>query len=169
MNSDEKHLFGNYVVQYPMEYSFCAGCQSCEAICSLMHDGCVSPSHNRIFVERDIRSLIHTVWACKHCLDHPCYNACPKKDKAMHIDENGIVYIVEEECIGCGLCIKGCSMTPPRINLVKSKDRNLRKAKKCDLCRTREEGPACIEYCPSRCLGLSCDPLPYNKEVTNNE
>lgn len=73
----------------------------------------------------------------------------------MCIDERGIVYINEEACIGCGLCRKACVMDPPRINLVKSKDRAQRKAKKCDLCRGREEGPACIQWCPVRCLYIS--------------
>lgn len=169
MDNNDVRVFGDHVVQYPMEYSFCAGCQSCEAVCSLIHDGLVSPSYNRIFVERDVRTMIHTVRSCQHCEDHPCYNACPKKDKAMRVDEEGIVYVDEAECIGCGLCARACVMTPSRINMVKSKDKKQRKAKKCDLCRTREEGPACIQYCPSRCLGLSSDPLPREKEVTPDE
>lgn len=152
--------YGNHVIQYPMEYSFCAGCASCEAVCALTHEGSVSPCYNRLFMEHDVRTMIHTILTCNHCSDHPCYDKCPKKDKAMCIDENGIVYVVEEECIGCGLCAKACVFTPSRINMVNSKDRKLRKAKKCDLCRDREEGPACIQYCPSRCLGLSNDPLP---------
>ena len=91
----------------------------------------------------------------QHCADHPCYNACPRRDKAMRIDENNIVYIDEEYCIGCRLCIKACAFDPPRINFADSKDRANRKAKKCDLCRTRPEGPACMEYCQVQCLGLS--------------
>jgi Fe-S-cluster-containing dehydrogenase component len=90
-----------------------------------------------------------------HCDDHPCYEKCPKKDKAMLIDDSGIVYINEDECIGCGLCVKACPYGPPRINMVKSKDKKQRKAKKCDLCRNRPEGPACVEWCPVRCIGVS--------------
>jgi Fe-S-cluster-containing hydrogenase component 2 len=77
----------------------------------------------------------------------------------MCIDENNIVYINEEHCIGCGLCVKACVFDPPRINLVKSADKTLRKAKKCDLCRTRPEGPACVQWCPVRCIGLSGDSI----------
>jgi Fe-S-cluster-containing hydrogenase component 2 len=73
----------------------------------------------------------------------------------MKIDEKNIVYIDEDMCIGCGLCVKACVFTPSRINMVKSADKSKRKAKKCDLCRTRPEGPACVEWCPVRCIGLS--------------
>jgi Fe-S-cluster-containing dehydrogenase component len=104
--------------------------------------------------------MIHEVLACMQCEDHPCYEQCPKKDEAMRLDENGIVYIVDEYCNGCGRCKKYCKFTPSRINLVKSKDKEKRKAKKCDLCRTRAEGPACIQWCPVCCIGLSNNPQP---------
>lgn len=150
--------FGNHVIQHPYEYSVCTGCASCQTVCGLLHDGCVGPSHGCIRVQfGDLDHMYHTILACQHCEDHPCYNACPKKDKAMRIDENNIVYIVEEECIGCGLCAKACVFKPSRIVV----DRKARKAKKCDLCRTREGGPLCVEHCPVRVLGLSEEPLPY--------
>ena len=167
MDKNEERSYGRHIVQYPMEYSLCAGCTSCEIVCTLTHDGLVSPSYNRIFVERGTYSMVHNILACQHCSDHPCYNACPKKDKAMRIDENNIVYVVEDECIGCGLCAKNCVFQPSRINMVKSADRKQRKAKKCDLCRTRPEGPACVQWCPVRCIGLSDDPIPW--EVKTDE
>ena len=146
---------GRYITQLPPEASFCAGCNTCEIVCSLVHDGVVSPGCNRIFVEKNIRTMYHTIHSCRHCSGHPCYNACPKKDKAMIIGNDGIVYIDEENCIGCGLCIKACSQEPPRINIFTGGDKAQRKAKKCDLCRTREEGPACVQWCPVRCISVA--------------
>ncbi|MDR1422560.1 MAG: 4Fe-4S dicluster domain-containing protein [Coriobacteriales bacterium] len=154
-------IFGRHIVQYPPDYSLCAGCTTCEIVCSLVHDGVVGPRYNRVFLKRGTSNMLHTVLVCMHCEDHPCYERCPKRDEAMCLDgEHGIVYIDEENCIGCGACVRACKFSPSRINLIKSKDRALRKAKKCDLCRTREEGPACIEWCPVRCLGLSDRPRP---------
>jgi Fe-S-cluster-containing hydrogenase component 2 len=149
--------YGRHIVQYPADYSLCTGCATCEIVCTLTHDGLVSPSYNRIFVQRDNRSMIHEILACLHCRDHPCYDKCPKKDSAMCLDENNIVYIDEENCIGCGLCVKACTADPPRINYVKSAEKPNRKARKCDLCRSRPEGPACVQWCPVRCIGLSQD------------
>lgn len=155
-----------HIVQYDKSYSLCTGCHSCELMCALTHDGVTGPKHNRIWCELGkIDEMFHTIYACAQCEDHPCYDACPKKDAAMCMDPGtGVVYINEEFCIGCGLCAKKCKMTPSRINLIKSKERKERKAKKCDLCRGRAEGPACVEHCPARCIGLSSQPLPYDPE-----
>lgn len=105
------------------------------------------------------RSMIHRVLACQQCNDHPCYDACPKKDEAIKIDENGIIYIDEEFCIGCGLCARHCKFQPSRISMKRDKMRKAWKAVKCDLCRGNPEGPQCIKWCPVRRIGLSRDSL----------
>lgn len=146
-----------YIVQYPPEVSLCVGCNACEIVCGLVHEGMVGPSIRRIFLEQDTILLEHRVYTCQHCPDHPCYDACPEKEVAMFIDaEKGIVYIDPEGCTGCRLCIKACPFEPKRINF----DKSSKKAFKCDLCRTRENGPACVEYCQVRCLGVSAQPSP---------
>ena len=149
--------FGRRIEQTAPSLSFCAGCNTCEIVCSLTHDGLVSPSCNRIFVEKDTRKMFHTILTCQQCQDRPCYEACPKKDQAMTVSSDGIVYIAEENCIGCGLCRKACMFDPPRINMVKSADKSLQKAKKCDMCRERPEGPACVQWCPVRCLVVNSE------------
>ena len=152
--------YGNHVVQYSPEYSLCAGCESCSIMCGLTHDGYTGPGNSRIQVNLGTRSMMHQILSCYQCKDHPCYEACPKKDTALKIDRDlDIVYIDHEYCIGCGLCAKNCKFTPSRITIQKNKDRKKWKANKCDLCRGRKEGPACIEYCPVRCIGLSQDSI----------
>lgn len=146
--------FGRHIIQIDSGTSLCAGCNACEIVCSLTHDGLVSPSYNRIFMEKGTQSMITVIHSCQHCSDHPCYDACPLKEKAMCLDKNNIVYINEEHCIGCKRCIKACAFDPPRINYINSTDKKKRKAKKCDLCRTRPEGPACVEYCQVACLSI---------------
>ncbi len=154
---EELANYGNHIVQYSPDYSFCTGCESCSILCGLTHEGFTGPGNSRIRIDLGTRSMVHTVLACQQCNDHPCYDACPKKGQAMKIDEKGIVYIEEEFCIGCGLCARACKFQPSRIAMKKNKDRKQWKAVKCDLCRNRPEGPACIQYCPARCIGLSED------------
>lgn len=151
-------LYGDHIVQLPAGYSLCLGCQSCELLCGTVKDGKVGLNRSCIHVQRGGASAnIHTVFACQQCTDHPCFEACPLQGEAMCIDENGIVYVVDDKCIGCGKCAKACKFSPSRIVIVGEKKN--RKARKCDLCRDREEGPACIEFCPALCLGLASDVL----------
>ena len=150
--------YGNHIVQYSREYSLCAGCETCSIMCALTHEGYTGPTNARIKVNLGTRDLMHEVLACQQCDDHPCYDACPKKDAAMRIDpDTGVVYIVEDDCIGCGKCVKNCKFDPPRISIRKAKKRKEWKAVKCDLCRDNPEGPQCIKYCIVRCIGLSDD------------
>ena len=155
MSADQ---FLPHIEQRPREGSLCMGCHSCEMMCGIFHDGVVGPAHKRIQVELDsINSMIYTVHTCQHCADHPCYDACPLRDKAMCLDERGIAYVNEPFCIGCGKCVRSCRFTPSRIVLVQVKDKKQRKAKKCDLCRGRAEGPICVEHCAALVLKLSGD------------
>jgi Fe-S-cluster-containing hydrogenase component 2 len=143
---------GRHIQQVPFEESLCVGCNGCELVCALTHEGAVGPSLKRLFLERGEISLIHVVHTCRQCSDHPCYEACPKKDEAICIDaETGVAYIDSSNCIGCKLCIKACPFTPKRINF----DASRKVAVKCDLCRGRENGPACIEYCQAQCLAIA--------------
>lgn len=160
-NAAEKK-YGKHIVQLDADVSLCAGCNGCEIVCSLVHEGVASPSFRRIFVERDTHQLMHKVHACQHCEDHPCYEKCPRKGTAMMIDEEtNVVWVNPEGCIGCGLCVKACPFEPKRIHMSKPKKGV---AVKCDLCRTREGGPACIEDCQVMCIQMSDQPVPEAPE-----
>lgn len=148
---------GRHVIQHAKEYSVCVGCNACEIVCGLVHEGEIGQMLRRLFLDRDTINLEdHKILTCQQCTDRPCYEACPKKDEAMCVDAaTGIVYVNEAACIGCKKCYKACPFEPKRINY----DKVTKKAKKCDLCRNREAGPACIEYCQVQCLGLSASAI----------
>ncbi len=45
-----------------------------------------------------------------------CYNVCPFKEKAIHLDQLRPV-VDEKYCTGCGLCTHGCPVNPKAINV----------------------------------------------------
>jgi Fe-S-cluster-containing dehydrogenase component len=100
-----------------------------------------SPSIKRIFLVRDTTMTedMHKIYSCQQCADHPCYDACPLQGSAMCLDgQTGVVYVDADNCIGCRLCWEAFPFEPKRIAFNLD---NPPKALKCDLCRTRLEGP----------------------------
>lgn len=82
---------------------------------------------------------------CMHCADPGCLKACPSPGAIVQY-ASGIVDFVEENCIGCGYCVKGCPFNIPRYGKVDHK------AYKCTLCNDRVsvgQEPACVKTCPT--------------------
>jgi Fe-S-cluster-containing dehydrogenase component len=140
----------------------CAGCGVCGLMCSLYHEGVQGPALARVETTRDPFTGTITFNACQQCLAPSCYLACPKRDRALCIDEEtGCVYVNEAECDACGEgvahCTQVCPLDPPRIRLkwkpyLLTDQEEKEVVFKCDLCRGRKAGPICVEFCPSEAL-----------------
>ena len=130
----------------------CAGCGTCAMMCSLYHEGDVGPLLSRSEIVRDPFTYDFTFDVCQQCSFPGCYSACPLQDRARVIDDDtGIVYVDENECIGCGSCVAACRFEPPRTTMHPAK----RVALNCDRCMERDEGPICVEYCTMNALSCS--------------
>jgi electron transport protein HydN len=114
---------------------------------------------------------------CKQCENPACVEVC--KPKAL-IRDNGVIYIDEEKCIGCGKCAKICPFnaifieekrdTPspeprePGILFMlfgreekkagrRRKPKTTRRALKCDRCKGYQN-MACVDACYFKALSL---------------
>jgi Fe-S-cluster-containing hydrogenase component 2 len=122
----------------------CTGCGLCDLMCSLYHEGEQGTALSRAELTGDRLYGEFTFHVCQQCSPAPCYEACPNQDEALYQDgATGITLINPAGCDGCGICIDACTFDPPRIKMHPDKEI----AFKCDLCRGREGGPICIEYC----------------------
>ena len=136
------------IVHDPNLYTACG---VCELMCSLYHEGVQRPALARSHIIRQPFTVDHSHSICQQCSSPGCYSACPLKDKAICIDATtGTTYIDEDECTGCEMCVDSCLFEPSRMKIHKGKS----VAMKCDLCRGREGGPICVEYCPFQALTL---------------
>ena len=94
--------------------------------------------------------------ACNHC-EHPaCQAACPVPAISKR-EEDGIVLIDQDVCIGCKQCIHACPYGAPQFNSVTEK------VEKCTFCVHRlydgtgkrtEFEPACVTSCVGNALHL---------------
>ncbi len=121
----------------------CCGCHSCEVACKQEHQLGVGPRLIRVLEKSPFFIPVY----CRHCTRPPCRDACPVG--AIFRDQEGVVRIREEDCIGCRECLPACPFGAMQF------DEEKEKAVKCDLCLDRlQQGkePACALICPTRCI-----------------
>jgi Fe-S-cluster-containing hydrogenase component 2 len=149
----------------------CVGCDNCEKACADSHDGL-----SRLDREAGkTYAHLHVPTSCRHC-EHPhCMADCPPN--AIHRGMDGEVFI-DDTCIGCGNCQRGCPYGVIRMDKVPPKKPPLlnwllfgsgpgpgepnakwakkhgnpeapKKAIKCDMCAGIEGGPSCVRACPT--------------------
>ncbi len=125
---------------------------------------------------------------CYHCENPPCVDVCPVG--ATWQEEDGIVVIDYDWCIGCRYCMAACPYDGRRfnwkepevpeveVNLVQHYLGNRMRKKgvmeKCTLCiqRSRKgDNPACVEACPTgaRIFGNLLDPDSQIRWVLENK
>lgn len=97
------------------------------------------------------RVVLHTRYrACPQCPLPRCMEACPR-GALIRRENDGIIFVEESLCVGCGRCTKAC---PHHLIWV---DRRKRKAVKCDRCKDRLDAglpTACVTVCPTGALRL---------------
>ncbi len=129
----------------------CVGCQACVSSCKEQWDS--GPGAARSWV-RSIESgtrgedLAMTFYPglCMQCDSHPCTNDCPTG--ATFMNENGVIVVNPDLCIGCGSCVSNCPYGARRVDPVKGI------VEKCNLCAplvARGEKPACVATCLAEC------------------
>jgi anaerobic carbon-monoxide dehydrogenase iron sulfur subunit len=139
-----------------VDRNVCAGCSICEAVCSLNHEGVVSPSLARL---RIIDHFVdgHRIEAnfCRQCTGAECLRVCRTKSAgAMYVDKaTGAKVIDPEKCDGCQLCMQACPRYPAAAIFF---DTARKVCFKCDLCGGE---PLCVKFCPENALSFPAEAL----------
>jgi CRP-like cAMP-binding protein/Fe-S-cluster-containing dehydrogenase component len=128
----------------------CTRCDACVSACADAHDGVTRLVRDGMRFEN---YLVAT--SCRQCRDPLCMVGCPVGSIRRR---NSLEVIIEDWCIGCGLCARNCPYG--NINLhpfeVMAEDPELaggkkaaikQKATSCDLCTHLKE-PSCVYACP---------------------
>ena len=104
-------------------------------------------------VESEINGskTVHFPKSCLHCSDAPCVTVCPT-GASYKREEDGIVLVNPETCIGCKLCSWSCPYG------AREYDEEAGIMKKCTLCVDKiynenipesDRVPACVSTCPA--------------------
>lgn len=134
----------------------CVGCLACGVACKAMNDVPIGKFWNRVlrvgpnpeFEGADYPDvyMYFVPMTCQHCADAPCVSVCPTG--ASFKEEDGVVSITADTCIGCGACLDACPYTVRYLN----EDTNV--AEKCTLCKDKiDSGELEVPQCVSLCGG----------------
>lgn len=192
---------------YALNLSVCIGCRKCVEACHVEnnHDRASYNSYIRVFemaqgsidFEQGNANYEHPVPAknkyylpvqCQQCDNAPCVKVCPVQ--ATWKEDDGIVVVDYNWCIGCRYCEAACPYHARRFNWTKpqipaeeinpdqaylsNRIRPQGVVEKCTFClhRTREGRlPACLEACPTgaRVFGNLLDPNSEIRWVLENK
>jgi len=155
-----------------IDLDICVGCHACAVHCKEWNTQGMSgpltdkdpygaaPSgvwFNRVHsyeiedAEEGISRTVHFPKSCLHCDDAPCVTVCPT-GASYKREEDGIVLVNPDTCIGCKLCSWACPYG------AREYDESDGVMKKCTLCVDRiyndnlpEEArtPVCVSTCPA--------------------
>jgi CRP-like cAMP-binding protein/Fe-S-cluster-containing dehydrogenase component len=128
----------------------CTRCDNCVRACADAHDGVTRLIREGL---RFDKYLVAT--SCRQCRDPLCMVGCPVGSIRRR---NSLEVIIEDWCIGCGLCARNCpygniNMHPftVMVDSPESPGRRMaaikQKATSCDLCTEHAE-PSCVYACP---------------------
>jgi CRP-like cAMP-binding protein/Fe-S-cluster-containing dehydrogenase component len=128
----------------------CTRCDACVNACADAHDGVTRLVRDGL---RFDHYLIAT--SCRQCRDPLCMVGCPVGSIRRR---NSLEVIIEDWCIGCGLCARNCPygninlhpfevMADDPEHAGRQKAVVKQKATSCDLCTHLKE-PSCVYACP---------------------
>ncbi|MDU2065498.1 MAG: DMSO/selenate family reductase complex B subunit [Sporomusaceae bacterium] len=138
----------------------CSGCCTCQIACKdknnlsegqlyrKVHEYC-GGSYKQL--NGVIRQNVFAFWtslSCNHCQKPACVAVCPTGALRKR-EEDGIVLLAAEKCVGCKQCTTACPYEALQFN------QSTGKMGKCDFCLDLlEQGkePACVAACPMRVL-----------------
>ena len=131
----------------------CLGCYACQVACKMENSVGLGSYRTKLKTVGptgtypDIQLYFMAV-PCQHCENPACAAVCPT-GACYRSDEDGVVHIDKDVCIGCKSCAAACPYEANTFN------REMRIMDKCDVCAERRkngEAPACVSSCPGRAL-----------------
>lgn len=144
----------------------CVGCYACEVACKQENDVPLGSYWNKVermgpYGEFPDISMYWLPTMCQHCTDPTCVEVCPTHATYQR-EEDGVVLIERDRCIGCQYCAMACPYGARTFN---KKQKVVEKCTLCSHLRAVDDKPACVKCCVAhaRIIGDADDP---NSEVS---
>ena len=139
----------------------CIGCRACEVACKQENNVVLGSRWSKVI---DVGptgdypniEMYYLPTLCQQCEDPECVKVCPT-GASYKREEDGIVLVDREKCIGCGYCMMSC---PYGVRTFNSEEKVAEKCTTCFHLQEIDEDPACVKVCPAsaRLFGDVDDP-----------
>lgn len=135
-----------------MDHRRCIGCHACTVACKSENDVPVGSFRTWVkYTEAGVFPTVKrhfSVLRCNHCTKAPCVTICPVNALEKR-EQDGIVDIDKQACIGCRACMQACPYDAIYLN------EDTGSVEKCHFCAHRVENklePACVVVCPVQAI-----------------
>ena len=131
----------------------CTRCDECTKACADTHDGVTRLIREGLRFDKFLVAS-----SCRSCLDPYCLVGCPV---AAIGRKDSLEILIQDWCIGCGLCADNCpygninmhgfltgDRAPDPEDSGRTKAVVQQKATTCDLCHSSGGDPSCVYACP---------------------
>ena len=129
----------------------CIGCRGCEVACKQENGVALGSYWGKVLNvgpngKYPNLEMYFLPTLCQECKSPECVKACPT-GASYKRNEDGIVLIDKEKCIGCRYCMMACPYG------VRSFNKETKVVEKCTLCVQLQavgEKPACVKNCSAK-------------------
>lgn len=95
----------------------CTGCEACVVACKYQNNISLGNYYNHVVEVGPVGTYpnLQRYWIplqCQQCTNAPCIEVCPT-GASYRDEENGVVLIDQETCIGCKTCLPACPYSDP--------------------------------------------------------
>ncbi|QEM67675.1 4Fe-4S dicluster domain-containing protein [Geobacter sp. FeAm09] len=148
-----------------LDQTRCAACDTCLVACKGWNGIKPGPAFWRKRIETEVGGYPNLViyqlpMSCNHCANPACIAVCPM-GTIYKREEDGVVIVNRDGCIGCKACQAACPFGAPQFAddtqepAKQSSWRIDHPMQKCTACWDRtaaNKKPACVASCPTRAL-----------------
>lgn len=125
----------------------CIGCHSCEVACKNENEIALGELWNRVLQVGPHGTFpdLEQYWLpvqCQQCENAPCVNVCPTG--ASYRNEDGVVLVDKQKCIGCKYCMLAC---PYGVRSWNASEKVVEKCTMCQQLTSVGQDPACVAAC----------------------
>ena len=146
-------MTGKKKLAFVVDLDRCIGCKGCQIACHMENGTALGVNRIQVhqvgpFGKFPELEMYFLPAMCQQCEDPSCVRVCPT-GAIYKNEEDGVVLLDTDKCIGCQSCNRAC---PYHVNTFSLSRNQMDKCTLCAASREKGSGPACVRNCSGKAL-----------------